>query len=86
MAIIIVLVLLWRTGAGDGTAVFVVVAAPPLREAVVEYPIALPVVAVAATEVVVPATEVSETRVDIIEVSDTRGDMVGVEARLDMDW
>lgn len=77
MAIIIVLVLLWRTGPGDGTAVFVVVvAAPPLREAVVEYSIAPPVVAVAATEVVVAATE----------VSDTRGDMVGVEARLDMDW
>lgn len=62
MAIIIVLELLWRTGPGDGTAVVVVVAAAALREAVVEYPIASPVVAVAATEV-------SDTRGDMVGVA-----------------
>lgn len=67
MAIIIVLVLLSRigpggTGPGDGTAEVVVVAAATLREAVVEYPIALPVVAVAAAEV-------PETRGDMVGVA-----------------
>lgn len=62
MAIIIVLLLLRRSGPGDGMAVVVVVAAAALREAVVEYPIAPPVVAVAATEV-------SDTRGDTVDVA-----------------
>lgn len=62
MAIIIVLVLLWWSGPGDGSGVVVVVAAAALREALVEYPIAPPVVAVAATEV-------SDTRGDIVGVA-----------------